>query len=244
MQRPWNLTPPRPVRPESCLTFAPLAWLKLAFFCPLGETEIGGFGLSAPDQLLRVQDFVTVRQQTTAMTMRFLDDAVADHFDQCLEQGLSPERCGRLWIHTHPGDSPLPSSIDEETFARGFGSCDWAVMMILARGGQTFARLTFNVGPRVDKEISVRVDWSAWPESLLSKPLLGDHAAQWRQEYEANVQRHLPSLTIVTHPSQPDALAGVPWWEGFGWGLVSGDFDPMAFEEDVPHECRDCPHAG
>jgi hypothetical protein len=88
------------------------------------------------------------------------------------------------------------------------------------------------------------VDWSAWPESLLGKQLLCDHAAQWRQEYEANVQRHLPSLSIVAHPSQPDALAGVPWWEGFGWNLVSGDFEPMAFEEDVPHECRDCPHAG
>jgi hypothetical protein len=241
MQRPWNLAPPRPVRLEPCLTFAPLAWLKLAFFCHLGETEIGGFGLSAPDHLLHVQDFMTVRQQSTAMTVRFLDDGVADHFDRCVEQGLSPECCGRLWIHTHPGDSPLPSSVDEETFARGFGSCDWAVMMILARSGQTFARLTFNVGPRVDKEISVRVDWSAWPETLLGKQTFGDHADQWRQEYEANIHRHFPALSIVT---RPDAPVGMPSWESFGKGLVSGDFDPLAFEEDIPHECRDCPHAG
>ena len=105
MQRRWNLMPHRPVQPEPCLTFAPWAWLKLAFFCHLGETEIGGFGLSHPQQLLYIQDFVTVRQQTTPVTVRFLDDSVADHFDRCVEQGFSPERCGRLWIHTHPGDS-------------------------------------------------------------------------------------------------------------------------------------------
>ena len=29
------------------LTFAPLAWLKLQFFCHMGDTEIGGFGISA-----------------------------------------------------------------------------------------------------------------------------------------------------------------------------------------------------
>ena len=46
-----------------------------------------------------------------------------------------------------PDDCPSPSSVDEETFARVFGGCDWAVMFILARGGATYARLRFNTGP-------------------------------------------------------------------------------------------------
>lgn len=33
-----------------------------------------------------------------------------------------------------------------ETFARVFGSCDWAVMFILGRTAKTFARLKFHVG--------------------------------------------------------------------------------------------------
>ena len=28
------------------LIFAPLAWLKLQFFCHAGDTEIGGFGVA------------------------------------------------------------------------------------------------------------------------------------------------------------------------------------------------------
>src|SRR5947209_14095353 len=45
----------------------------------------------------------------------------------------SLEQFARLFMHTHPGNSPQPSATDEETFARVFGRCDWAVMFILAR---------------------------------------------------------------------------------------------------------------
>src|SRR3989442_176099 len=105
MQRSW--IPPRRLepRPEACLTFAPLAWLKLAFFCHLGDTEIGGFGVTAKEDRLYVKDFLSVRQHVTAGTVRFVDEVVADHFDACWDRRLPPERCGRLWCHTHPGDS-------------------------------------------------------------------------------------------------------------------------------------------
>ena len=68
----------------ACLTFAPLAWLKLQFFCHAGNTEIGGFGISAEDDPLHVEEFVTVRQQVTPVTVRFADDAVSDFFDRCV----------------------------------------------------------------------------------------------------------------------------------------------------------------
>ena len=58
-----------------------------------------------------------------------------------MEQGHHPEQFARLWIHTHPGSSPHPSGPDEDTFERVFGKCHWAVMFIMARTGQTYARL-------------------------------------------------------------------------------------------------------
>ncbi|MEE8170549.1 MAG: hypothetical protein V3T70_08380, partial [Phycisphaerae bacterium] len=80
----------------------------------------------------------------------------------------------------HPGDSPLPSGTDEDTFARVFGSCQWAVMFILARTGKTYARLQFKVGPRGNMLIPVEVDYrQAFPAS--------DHDA-WTAEYDRHVR--------------------------------------------------------
>jgi hypothetical protein len=232
MKRSWNLTPPQHgFLPEPCLTFAPAAWLKLVYFCHAGNTEIGGFGISARNDLLYVEDFVTVRQQATSVTVRFLDDAVADYFDACCDRGLTPARCGRIWCHTHPGDSAEPSHTDEATFVRSFGDCDWTVMMILARSGETYARLAFSAGPTAAILIPVRVDWSAWPQALASETAsLDTQVATWREEFATNVQkiRLLPFT-----PSEPDLsnslmfqAAAEPWWEDDAWPLL---------EEPVEH---------
>ena len=73
------------------LTFAPLAYLKLQYFCHAGETEIGGFGISSEQDLLYVEDFVTVRQHVTSVSVRFEDESVADFFDACVDRGLHVE---------------------------------------------------------------------------------------------------------------------------------------------------------
>lgn len=171
------------------LTFAPLAWLKLQYFCHAGETEIGGFGVSAANDLLYIEDFMTVRQHVSSFTVRFEDAAVADWFDQCVDRGLSVNRCARIWLHTHPGSSVTPSGTDEETFARVFGRCDWSVMFILGRTGETYARLAFAAGPGGELLLPVQVDWSAWPRALAdaAKPLPAQ-MDQWQQEYHANIQ--------------------------------------------------------
>ena len=64
--------------------------------------------------------------------------------------------CGCIRI---PGRSAEPSATDEATFSRVFGGADWAVMFILARGGQTYARLRCNVGPGADVKLPVDVDY-------------------------------------------------------------------------------------
>jgi hypothetical protein len=213
---PSSLPPPSPkLRP--CLTFAPLAWLKLQFFGHTADTEIGGFGVSAAHDLLYVEDFVTLPQEVTSVTVRFRDEGVADYFDACLDRGLSPARCGRIWCHTHPGASVTPSGIDEATFARSFGRCDWAVMFILGRTGLTYARLRLTAGPGAELMIPTTVDWAAWPQQLATTPdVLTTVAEQWRQEYAAHVHRAPESLVLVD-PRRSEGAEEAPWWEDLPW---------------------------
>ena len=85
----------------------------------------------------------------TCVSVSFDDEAVADYFEDQVEAARVPQQFGRIWLHTHPGNSPEPSMTDENTFTRVFGSCDWAIMFIVAQDGRTFARLRFNAGPRI-----------------------------------------------------------------------------------------------
>src|ERR1039458_9361898 len=112
------------------------------FFLHAGDTEIGGFGISSEDDLLYITDFITVKQKVSSVSVEFDDEAVADYFDQCVDQNIPPHRCGRCWLHTHPGESPEPSHTDEETFARVFGRCDFSVMFIFGRTGKTYCKLS------------------------------------------------------------------------------------------------------
>src|SRR5712692_8492561 len=79
-----------------CLTFAPLAWLKLQFFCHAGDTEIAGFGITAKDDPLHVEDFVTVKQRASMVTVAMDDEAVADFMDRCVDRGMQPQQFLRI----------------------------------------------------------------------------------------------------------------------------------------------------
>ena len=178
----------RPRHPPM-LVFAPLAWLKLQLFLHGADNEVGGFGISADDDPLYIEDFVTVKQTVSSVTVELDDQAVADHFDRCVDRGLVPQQFARCWCHTHPGDSPTPSGTDEQTFARVFGSCDWSVMFVIARSGRTYARLSFSAGPGGDMLIPVAVDWASWPPAVMEhRGHLDDLVAGWIEEYRANIQ--------------------------------------------------------
>lgn len=175
-------------RTPPSLRFTPTAWAKLLFLRDLGETEVGGFGISADDDLLLVEEFVLVPQVCSAMTVAFDDAAVADFFDQQVDLGRTPEQVGRVWIHTHPGDCAQPSGVDEETFERVFGRSDWAVMAILARGGQTYTRQRFRAGPGGSMTLPMEVDFQT--------PFAASQHAAWTQEYFACVQFRPESLLV------------------------------------------------
>jgi proteasome lid subunit RPN8/RPN11 len=166
--------PPAPV-----LRFSPTAWAKLLYFRDHGETEIGGFGISAADDLLLMEDFVTVKQDVTVASVSFDDEAVANFFEDQVDAGRKPEQFARVWLHTHPGNSPQPSATDEETFRRVFGKCQWAVMFIVASGGKSYARLQFGVGPGGQVVIPVEVDYS--------HPFGPSNQDAWEAEYNSNI---------------------------------------------------------
>ncbi len=179
LRRDVRRSRPIPCSSPARLRFTPTAWAKLLYLRDVGDTEVGGFGITVPDDLLLIEDIVLVQQRCTAVSVKFDDAAVADFFDEQVDAGRQLESFARVWVHTHPGDSAHPSSVDEETFARCFGSADWAVMFILAEGGETYARLRFNVGPGGSMLIPVETDFSMpFPAT--------DHDA-WEQEYAACV---------------------------------------------------------
>ena len=215
---PSNKRKKRPRRAllRPSLRFSPYAWAKLLYLRDRGDTEIGGFGLSAAADPLLVIDVLMVKQRCSVVTVAFDDGAVADLFDDLVDQELQPERFGRVWLHTHPGDCPLPSSTDETTFRRVFGRTDWSVMGIVARNDAAYARLSFHVGPGGALELPVRVDYGP--------PFDGADWEAWEQEYVENV------IVEARPAAKPDDYWGDPFvedrqhtfldWENFYGGTT------------------------
>jgi hypothetical protein len=162
------------------MRFNPTAWAKLLFFRDRGPTEVGGFGITPADDLLYVEDIQLVRQSCTDVSVAFDDTAVAEFFEEQVDLGRRPKQFARIWIHTHPGESAEPSHVDEETFERVFGACDWAVMFILSRGGETYARLRFRAGPGGGFEVLTELDFD--------REFAASDQRAWAEDYASSVR--------------------------------------------------------
>jgi len=167
-------------REHLALRFSPTAWAKLLYFRDKSDNEVGGFGITDSDDLLFVREFITVKQEVTPISVIFDDESVANFFEDQVDLGKKPEQFARIWLHSHPGDSPEPSVLDEETFTRVFGNCQWAVLFVVAQGNKTHAKLRFNVGPGGQVLIPTEIDYS-WDFSSSNHEL-------WDTEYAANVK--------------------------------------------------------
>lgn len=185
-----NKNKPIRIQPDPILRFSPYAWAKLIFMRDCTDNEVGAFGITDPDDLLFIEDIVIVKQTVSMVTVAFDDLAVADFFEQQVDLGRKPEQFARIWVHSHPGSSPIPSMTDEQTFARVFGGCNWSVMFIVAHGNHTFARLRFGIGPGGDIEIPVCVDYGS--------EFAGSNVKAWHTEY----QQHVKELPVLSRDKQ------------------------------------------
>ncbi len=140
-----------------------------------GNTEVGGFCISSEEDLLLIEDVVLIPQECSTMTVEFTDDGIADFVDEKCDEGLQPEQFFRVWWHTHPGMSPDPSGVDEDTFTRVFGECNWSIMFILASDDRCYARIQLKTPVAGSFVIPVRV----MTESVI-RP-------EWEEEYDENV---------------------------------------------------------
>lgn len=225
---------PRRRRQRPPLRFTPYAWAKLLHLRDEGPTEVGGFGVTAEADPLLVEDVRLVGQSCTPIAVRFDDAAVADFFDACVDEGLPPERFARVWVHTHPGDSPRPSGTDERTFARAFGGCDWAAMVILAAGGDSYARLRFSAGPGADLVIPIELDFSATFPSAAP--------AAWAEEYERCVangsEARAAACGAAREPARRDLAAASGPAPSEIWPSGSDFLDPELYDFDLPADDR------
>lgn len=157
--------------------------------------------------MLFVKDIVLVKQTVSMVTVSFDDNGVADFFADQVEAGRKPEQFARIWVHSHPGSSPTPSCTDEETFKRVFGSCDWAIMAIVAEEGRSYARIRFNTGPGGEMEIPICVDYGCEFEP-------SDHK-QWKTEYRTHVKEDKRFSEAPKSKEQAD-------FEAFGFEQTQG----------------------
>jgi proteasome lid subunit RPN8/RPN11 len=219
------------------LRFSPTGWAKLLYFRDAGLSEVGGFGISAADDLLYIENVELVRQVCDVASVVFDDQAVADYFDRQVDAGRKPEQFARAWLHTHPGSSPQPSSTDENTFARVFGKTEWALMFILARGGRTYARMQFHVGPGGSVLLPVDVDYH--------KAFAASDHETWQAEYRARVQIE---VQIEPWPPAPQfsrhskTRVGSP-----GLLMPQADWPELwdeLFDDKLVDACTDIPEGG
>lgn len=161
---------------------SPTAWAKMLYLQEISKTEVGGFGISIADDLLYIDDFELIKQRCTPVSVKFDDEDVSNFLLDKVEEGFLPEQVMRIWVHTHPGMNTTPSPTDEKVFSRAFGSCDWAVMLILSNSSKPYCRIKFNSGVLAGTymEIDVEVDY-------LSRDFYGTDFAEWEKEFQEKV---------------------------------------------------------
>lgn len=146
------------------LKLSPLAFLKWQHMCNCMDVEVGAFGLSrsadSPGGLLYVEDLIVLQQKCSSVSTEFDEDAVVAYYDSLDENEIDIRRGVRIWFHTHPEMSASPSSTDEKTFSECFGNRSWAVMAILSKTNDMYARMTITVdGVRITQAMKIVVDW-------------------------------------------------------------------------------------
>ncbi len=174
------------------LRFTPYAWAKLLFMCHTRSTEVSGMGIGAEDDPMTIEDIEIIKQRCNPCFTDIDSDAYADRMvDLCDPEGqrkLTPQRCQRVWIHTHPAGLGVPSVHDDETFEKSFGLADWAVMFIYSKSADVYCQLRMTarnangVATELRQEVPVSIAWD--------RPFPAAVPASWAMELDAQVSTY------------------------------------------------------
>jgi hypothetical protein len=227
------------VKPKATYTdtlrFTAYAYAKLLWMRDRGDTEVAGYCVTGTEDPLLITDFCLVKQKCTGATFDLDPEDGVDFVDRMSDVGLMAWQFQRILAHSHPGDSANPSGVDENNFKNAFTSPDWAIMLIIAEGGEIYCRLKFNVGPGGTKNLKVSVDFS--------QEFKGSEHELWEREYKAKVSRAKTTFRM-TGKESVGANSAIPfpgydehfWIEKEFESIVSnnnmGDFPDIPAEND------------
>jgi len=194
------------------LRFTAYAYAKLLWMRDRGDTEVAGYATTATNDPLLVTDFRLVKQKCTGASFELDPDDLVDDVECTLDAGLAPWQTHNILCHTHPGTSASPSGTDEKNFKNAFTSPDWAIMLIIAEGGEIYCRLKFNVGPGGTKNLKVSVDFS--------QEFQGSDPEAWETEYKTKVVEQKFRMTgkesVASHGDGPfpvNSFEDPFWWD-------------------------------
>jgi proteasome lid subunit RPN8/RPN11 len=186
------------------LRITPRAMSKILYMRSREEIEISGWAVSDPKDPLLIIDFQTIKQEGGYATTEIDDDAQSDYLLAMADAGIEPERCCRIWVHTHPGKWVDPSGQDVETFERYTKGADWGVMLIVGDGTM---RARMKIGKVFEGafEIPVAVCFLAH--------YTGPKYKEWNVEYNRNVKKK-----TYRHVHSARYGYGGHEWEGWAHG--------------------------
>jgi len=197
------------------LKFSPIAWAKIKWMVARGDKlEISGFGVSKEDDPFSIVDFHTLKQECTGVETSMDDKACNQYMERMAKKGIAPNRCMRVWIHSHPFSTgtPSPSGTDNTTLEEKTGAdSHWSIMVIMGQG-TPFARLQIREelldNEPIEMEMDCEVDWT-----LLATPKILD---EWKKEFTANVHEAKPVIVENTRKSFWTPGSSNPQYKGNG----------------------------
>jgi len=167
--------------PEPRLRFTPYSWAKILYMRDAGDTEIGGFAILDKEDPLLVIDFHLIKQKCCSVTVELDEEDTIKFAEEMSDLGYEPFQYQNCWIHTHPGNCAKPSMNDEENFEKNFSHPHWAIFVIVAKGGDKYCRVKYNVGPKIDVDIDCVIDYSTEFDAA--------NFEEWQKEYEDKVTK-------------------------------------------------------